>query len=110
MFVRVRSLLSTGSVGYDLATVAQALHLSPRTLRRRLQDHGATFHAMVSEARRDEATRLLRNSVLTVEQIAGHLGYSDPGNFCRAFKRWTGLTPGSFRASHVTDSSRAPLG
>jgi len=109
ILVRVRSLLSSG-VGYDLVSVAQALHLSPRTLRRRLQERGSTFHVMVSEARRAEAARLLRNSVLNVEQIAEQLGYSDPGNFCRAFKRWTGRTPGEFRAGHVTDSSSTRLG
>lgn len=107
---RVQSLLSSGGVGYDLDSVARALHLSPRTLRRRLHERGATFHALVSEARRAEAAKMLRNSVLTVEQIAEHLGYADPGNFCRAFKRWTGRTPGQFRAGHVTESSPAPLG
>jgi AraC-like DNA-binding protein len=108
--LQVQSLLSSGGVGYDLDSVARALHLSPRTLRRRLHERGATFHALVSEARRAEAAKMLRNSVLTVEQIAEHLGYADPGNFCRAFKRWTGRTPGQFRAGHVTESSPAPLG
>lgn len=110
VLVRVQALLSSGAVGYDLVSVAQSLHVSPRTLRRRLAERGATFHDIASEARRLEAGRLLRNSVLTVEQIAAQLGYSDPGNFCRAFKRWTGRTPGEFRAAHVTDSSPAPLG
>jgi AraC-like DNA-binding protein len=108
--VRVRSKLSSAAVGDDLVSVAQVLHVSPRTLRRRLQERGVTFHTMVAEARRSEAARLLRNSVLTVEQIADQLGYADPGNFCRAFKRWTGRTPGEFRAGHVTDSSSAALG
>lgn len=94
---RVRALLSTGAA-FALTDVAQAMHVSPRTLKRRLGEHGLTFHALVSEARSTEAIRLLRHSVLTVEQIGAQLGYSDPGNFCRAFKRWTGTTPGAFRA------------
>jgi AraC-like DNA-binding protein len=94
---RVRALLSAGTFG--LAEVAQAMHVSPRTLKRRLSDHGVTFHALVSDARRTEAIRLLRHSVLTVEQIGSQLGYADAGNFCRAFKRWTGTTPGAFRGS-----------
>jgi AraC-like DNA-binding protein len=96
---RVRSLLSAGTVGYGLAEVAQALHVSPRTLKRRLSNHRVTFHELVMEVRRAEAVRLLRHSVLTVEQIGAQLGYADPGNFCRAFKRWTGQTPGAFRRS-----------
>jgi AraC-like DNA-binding protein len=104
--VGVQAVLSAGTAGYDLASVAQALHLSPRTLRRRLHDRGATFHDLASEARRVEAVRLLRNTVLTVEQIAGQLGYSDPGNFCRAFKRWTGRTPGAFRDQVSASGSR----
>jgi AraC-like DNA-binding protein len=95
---RVRALLSAGGT-FGLVDVAQALHVSPRTLRRRLSDHGVTFHALVSDARRTEAIRLLRHSVLTVEQIGEQLGYADAGNFCRAFKRWTGQTPGTYRAS-----------
>jgi AraC-like DNA-binding protein len=95
---RVRALLATGGA-FGLADVAQALHVSPRTLKRRLSAHGVTFHALVSEVRRTEAMRLLRHSVLTVEQIGAQLGYADAGNFCRAFKRWTGTTPGRFRVS-----------
>jgi AraC-like DNA-binding protein len=102
----VRAVLSAGTAGYDLASVAQVLHLSPRTLRRRLHDRGATFHDLASEARRAEAVRLLRNTVLTVEQVAEQLDYSDPGNFCRAFKRWTGRTPGAFRDEVSASGSR----
>lgn len=97
---RVRALLSAGRT-FGLADIAQALHVSPRTLKRRLSSHGMTFHDLVSDVRRSEACRLLRHSVLTVEQIGAQLGYSDPGNFCRAFKRWTGSTPGAFRAAAV---------
>jgi AraC-like DNA-binding protein len=95
---RVRALLATGGP-FGLVDVAEAMHVSARTLKRRLSDHGVTFHALVSDARRTEAIRLLRHSVLTVEQIGAQLGYADAGNFCRAFKRWTGTTPGAFRAS-----------
>ncbi|HJR90142.1 MAG TPA: AraC family transcriptional regulator [Aeromicrobium sp.] len=93
---RVRAQLAAGG-SFALIDVARAMHVSPRTLKRRLSEHGVTFHALVSDLRRAEAMRLLRHSVLTVEQIGAQLGYSDAGNFCRAFKRWTGTTPGAFR-------------
>lgn len=101
---RVRALLAAGESS-ALADVARAVHVSPRTLKRRLSAHGLTFHALVSDMRRTEAIRLLRQSALTVEQIGAQLGYADAGNFCRAFKRWTGTTPGAFRAAAPASSS-----
>ncbi|HUP99067.1 MAG TPA: AraC family transcriptional regulator [Aeromicrobium sp.] len=101
---RVRALLAAGR-SFALADVADAMHVSPRTLKRRLSDHGVTFQALVSDVRRAEALRLLRHSVLTVEQVGAQLGYADPGNFCRAFKRWTGTTPGAFRRGQASGAT-----
>lgn len=79
--------------------VAQRLHMSSRTLRRRLQAEGASFKGLAEAVRRIKALDLLQTSGLTLERIAEQLGYSDVPNFCHAFKRWTGRTPSSFRAS-----------
>ena len=52
---------------------------------------------MLDEARKRDAMRLLENSALSVEQVALRLGYSDPANFTRAFRKWSGFTPRQYR-------------
>lgn len=95
---KVRSLLGRrGGLARSLDDVAQALHVSPRTLKRHLAAEGTTFKALHDAARRDEALRLVDGSDLTLEAIAERLGYSDVANFTRAFRRWTSKTPGAHR-------------
>lgn len=94
---QVRALLMTGPRSFNLESAAQSLHLSARTLRRRLNEHGTTFQQLVGVIRRAESTRLLRTTSLSLDQLAERLGYSDSSNFSRAFQKWTGMTPGSFR-------------
>ncbi len=97
---QVRVALRSARTGYpDLEKVAGLLHMSSRTLKRRLKEHGSSFHQLLDETRRAESIRLLRTTSLTVEQIAERLGYSDPSNFCRAFRKWTAATPAEFRAA-----------
>jgi AraC-like DNA-binding protein len=91
----VRSLLPRG--GGLLVEVATRLRMSPRTLQRRLADDNATLHEIVEEERKEEALRLLRDPRRPLAEIAYRLGYSDMANFLRAFKRWTGATPGQQR-------------
>jgi AraC-like DNA-binding protein len=81
----------------SLDEVARVLHLSPRTLKRRLAEEGATFSAVVEAQRRERALLLLRSADLSLDDVAERLGYSDVANFTRAFRRWTGKTPGAFR-------------
>jgi AraC-like DNA-binding protein len=96
---RVRAALSAGPAGYPgLETVAERLCVSSRTLKRRLQEHGASFQSLLDEARKRDSIRLLADSVLSVEQVAQRVGYSDPANFTRAFRKWTGTTPSRYRA------------
>jgi AraC-like DNA-binding protein len=85
----------------SLEQVAERQHISPRTLKRRLAAHGTSFRQLTDELRRDRALVLLENRELTVERIAEQLGYSDASNFQRAFRRWLGVTPAAFRASHT---------
>ncbi|MDF3029675.1 MAG: helix-turn-helix protein [Moraxellaceae bacterium] len=77
--------------------MAEELRLSVRTLRRRLQEEGATYLELCDEVRRTFAEELLALPQLTVEQIAERLGYSEAAGFIHAFKRWTGKTPHAFR-------------
>jgi AraC-like DNA-binding protein len=94
--VRAR-LVSQNGVYPDVATMAQALLLSERTLKRRLQDEGSTFQMLLDEARLHDALRLLARPELAIKEVAQAVGYADPANFARAFTRWTGESPRDWR-------------
>ena len=79
-----------------IESVASQLLLTPRTLQRRLKDCGIVFSDLVDVTRRDAAIRQLRNGCSSLTELAFELGYSDPANFTRSFKRWTGRAPSSF--------------
>jgi len=96
---QVAALVLPRAGGYrTLAELARELHTSPRTLKRKLKVQGTSYSELLEGARRAEATRLL-SSGLSIEQIAGRLGYSDAANFTRAFRRWTGTTPAASRSA-----------
>ena len=67
--------------------------VSARTLRRRLAEASVSYSDVVDEVMRERATRLLRETDLTLADVAFHVGYSDVSNFTRAVRRWTGKTP-----------------
>ncbi len=81
--------------------VAQALHLSQRTLQRRLQDEGTSFQALLDDTRRELAEQYLAQPRMTLLEAAYLLGFADPSNFFRAFRRWFDTTPGEYRARLV---------
>ena len=87
--------LSEGNA--DLSHVAKALELSPRVLQKRLHEAGTSFQDLLDRVREEAARRYLVRPDITVAGTALLLGYSDVTAFHRAFKRWTGLTPGGFR-------------
>jgi AraC-like DNA-binding protein len=80
----------------DLATVAGYMGLTPRTLQRRLKDEATSFQSLYDHRRQQIAQEQLQRDTDT-ESIAAMLGYSDPANFYRAFKAWTGVSPSEFR-------------
>lgn len=105
---RVRALLSEDLANMpDLDVVASRCCMSSRTLKRKLAEHGVTFSELVATIRRDEAQLRLAEGRLSVEQIAGQLGYRDPANFTRAFKAWTGETPRQYRDTVRAGQRRA---
>lgn len=105
---RVRALLSEDLANMpDLDVVASRCCMSSRTLKRKLAEHGVTFSELVATIRRDEAQLRLAEGRLSVEQIAGQLGYRDPANFTRAFKAWTGETPRQYRETVRAGQRRA---
>jgi AraC-like DNA-binding protein len=96
---RVRAQLAPGPDGYaDLERVSARLFMSGRTLKRKLQERGTTFRALLDDARFRQAQHLLENPDLDIQQVAIALGYRDPACFTRAFRRWSGRTPSQARA------------
>ncbi len=95
--IRARLLACKGEYP-SLQSMAEHEHLSPRSLIRHLHSEGSSYQALLDQVRQDMAFWLLSRSNATVEDIAMQLGYSDPSNFSRTFRRWTGQTPREFRA------------
>jgi AraC-like DNA-binding protein len=98
---RVESLLMpilhTGQASMD--TVAGRLGLSRQTLFRKLKAEGVTFEKVLDELRHNLALHYLSGRKVSVNETAYLVGFSDPAAFSRAFKRWTGSSPGQRRAA-----------
>ena len=100
LVARCRELLAEALCGGDpsVEALAARLHMSPRTLQRRLRQEGLTHSALVEQLRRGLAERYLSEREVSVAEVAWLLGYSEPSAFHRAFRRWTGRTPAAWRA------------
>lgn len=95
---RVRKEMVFGVEGYpDLTALGQILNMTSRTLRRRLEQEGSKYSTLLEQARRRDAIRLLDTPDMDIQKIAELLGYSDPANFTRAFRQWTGQSPSQYR-------------
>ena len=95
--VRQQLLLGGPGLMASLDEVAAALHMSARSLRRKLDAEGSSYRAVLEEARRQMADQLLRSTTMKIEEMAVHLGYADTASFTRAFRRWHGASPGQYR-------------
>ena len=99
--MRVRAklidLLSAGNVTQQ--DVADSLHMSLRTLQRKLSVENTSYKVLLDETRRELANQYLRQACLSVSEVTYLLEFSEPSNFARAFKRWTGRTPSDFRTA-----------
>ena len=92
--------LSSGELSEE--EMAQQLHMSRRTLQRKLADAETTYQQLVDETRRDLALRYIENPHLTITDITFMLGFSQQSAFTRAFRRWTGIAPSEYRLRGVT--------
>lgn len=81
----------------DFEAVATDLGMAPQTLRRRLKDEGNSYQDIKDNLRRDAAIYYLSKPHLSINEITYMMGFSEPSTFHRAFKKWTGLTPGDYR-------------
>lgn len=77
---------------------ADRLHLTRRTLMRKLKEEGTSYQDIKDLVRRDRAVFLLKNRVIPVSEVAEAVGFSDPAVFARAFKNWTGVSPREYRS------------
>jgi AraC-like DNA-binding protein len=104
---RVRSTIQKSLTGRRprMQDVARELHLSSRTLQRRLQDNGNSFQQVLEEARHQLARHFLRNSVLELNEAAYLLGYEDSSSFVRAFRTWEGIPPAHWRENQRTKTA-----
>lgn len=99
---QTRAAFALGPDGYPTPEqLAQALHLTPRTLRRRLHEQGHSYKQLLEEARRRDSCQLLGSPELEIQRISDLLGYTDPANFTRAFKSWMGMTPSVWRQRYL---------
>jgi AraC-like DNA-binding protein len=101
---RVSPALSGGVPA--LSEIARDLGMSGRTLQRRLSEQGLSFQSLVDESRRRLALRILRQQAeVSLIEATFMTGFSDQSAFTRAFRRWTGQTPGAFRAAAIGGES-----
>ncbi|MFE2995722.1 AraC family transcriptional regulator [Nocardia sp. NPDC059246] len=112
---RVRTSLQAGrTLPLDfppLAELARQLNLAEPTLRRRLREESTSYREIKESIRRDIAVQRLIGSSMSVQQIGELVGYAETRAFTRAFKHWTGLSPGQYRA-HIARQFRPedPMG
>jgi len=83
----------------EMEKLAQELCVSSTTLQRRLQQEGLSYQRLKDDLRRDVAIDLLSSASMTVAEIAAHTGFQETSAFHRAFKKWTGVSPGAYRTS-----------
>ncbi|MHC4225202.1 MAG: AraC family transcriptional regulator, partial [Planctomycetota bacterium] len=87
---------------------AEIAEVSPRTLRRRLDQEGTSWRRVLDRARFEACERLMLEPSLTLTEIAAELGYADQAHFTRAFRRWAGESPSSYRRRRLSGSVPSP--
>ncbi|WP_207485488.1 AraC family transcriptional regulator [Arenibaculum pallidiluteum] len=106
---RVKTVLkrSLASGRPEVAHVARDLGMSERTLQRRITNEATTFRALLADARRELSQQLLADPAIQIDEVTYLLGYQDTTSFYRAFKDWSGISPGEWRA-RIEAGSRTP--
>ena len=81
----------------ELDELAKYLNMSEATIQRRLKSEGMSYQQLKNDIRRDTAIEQLTKSKKSLQQISDELNFHDPSAFHRAFKKWTGVSPGAYR-------------
>jgi AraC-like DNA-binding protein len=89
---------SDADVRPEMRDVARHLGMTERALRRKLADEGSSFREVLDSAMRERTLRLLKNPLLTLQEVAERTGFSEASALHRAVRRWTGLTPMQLRS------------
>lgn len=92
-----RQLIQSAGALLNITQIAEHLHITERTLRRRLDAESTNFRTICDEVRNVLAQKYLTTTLLKVSEIADLLNYTEQANFRRAFVRWNGVTPTQFR-------------
>ncbi len=90
----------------EVAQLAARLAVSPATLRRRLQEEGTSYRLLKDQVRREAALTGLAEGREPIAELAARLGFSEDTAFHRAFRRWTGTTPGAYRLGDPARGAR----
>jgi AraC-like DNA-binding protein len=97
-----RILVQSAGDFLNIKEVSEQLHITERTLRRRLSAEGTDFRTIFDNIRNTLAQNYLSNTSLSVVDIAYLLNYGEATNFHRAFQRWNGITPNEYRKHNVS--------
>ncbi len=97
----VRARLRAADPVPSLEELVAGLHLSGRTLQRRLHAEGTSFSALLTEVRMARARDMIARGGMHNEELAHSLGFTDASAFSRAFKSWTGISPQAYRRRHA---------
>jgi AraC-like DNA-binding protein len=90
-------VLPSGAPSQD--KIADSLNMSTRSMQRRLQEHDTSFKQLLEDLRAELASSYLQDSGRNIGEVTYLLGFSEPSNFTRSFKRWTGMTPAEYQTS-----------
>ena len=91
------NIIRIAAVVVDEGDIAASINLSRRSLQRKLREQGVSFSGVLDSSRRELGLQYVRDSRHSLNEIADLLGFSEPGNFTRAFKRWYGKAPSQYR-------------
>jgi AraC-like DNA-binding protein len=86
----------------DEEEIASSIHVSQRSLQRRLKEQGISFSQLLENTRRDLSLQYVRDPQHSFNEISFLLGFAEPGNFSRAFKRWYGKSPSQYRQDSLS--------